>query len=59
MAESDLIAGYVTALRSQLRRRSDVDDLVCEVEITGEAATTDIDTPEALAAWRARSSEKT
>jgi molybdenum cofactor cytidylyltransferase len=34
-------------------------DLVCEVEMTGEAAITDIDTPEALAAWRARSSEKT
>jgi molybdenum cofactor cytidylyltransferase len=31
-------------------------DLVCEVEMTGEAAVTDIDTPEALAAWRARSS---
>ncbi len=31
-------------------------DLVCEVEMTGEAAITDIDTPEALAAWRARSS---
>ena len=30
-------------------------DLVCEVEMTGEAAITDIDTPEALAAWRARS----
>jgi molybdenum cofactor cytidylyltransferase len=29
-------------------------DLVCEVEMTGEAAVTDIDTPEALAAWRAR-----
>ena len=29
-------------------------DLVCEVEMTGEAAITDIDTPEALAAWRAR-----
>ena len=28
-------------------------DLVCEVEMTGEAAITDIDTPEALAAWRA------
>src|SRR5262249_30722505 len=27
-------------------------DLVCEVEMTGEAAVTDIDTPEALAAWR-------
>ena len=31
-------------------------DLVCEVEMTGEAAITDIDTPEALAAWRARAS---
>ena len=30
-------------------------DLVCEVEMTGEAAVTDIDTPEALEAWRARS----
>ncbi|SJZ49327.1 molybdenum cofactor cytidylyltransferase [Enhydrobacter aerosaccus] len=30
-------------------------DLVCEVEMTGEAAVTDIDTPEALATWRARS----
>jgi molybdenum cofactor cytidylyltransferase len=30
-------------------------DLVCEVEMAGEAAVTDIDTPEALAAWRARS----
>jgi molybdenum cofactor cytidylyltransferase len=30
-------------------------DLVCEVEMTGEAALTDIDTPEALAAWRAGS----
>jgi molybdenum cofactor cytidylyltransferase len=29
-------------------------DLVCEVEMTGEAAITDIDTPEALAAWRAQ-----
>ena len=29
-------------------------DLVCEVEMIGEAAITDIDTPEALAAWRAR-----
>ncbi|HSI00872.1 MAG TPA: molybdopterin-binding/glycosyltransferase family 2 protein [Reyranella sp.] len=29
-------------------------DLVCEVEMTGEAAITDIDTPEALAAWRNR-----
>jgi molybdenum cofactor cytidylyltransferase len=27
-------------------------DLVCEVEMTGDAAITDIDTPEALAAWR-------
>ncbi|MFN4014425.1 MAG: NTP transferase domain-containing protein [Reyranella sp.] len=34
-------------------------DLVCEVEMTGEAAITDIDTPEALAAWRARSSQET
>ena len=33
-------------------------DLVCEVEMTGEAAITDIDTPEALAAWKARG-EKT
>ena len=32
-------------------------DLVCEVEMTGEAAITDIDTPEALAAWRARSQQ--
>ena len=31
-------------------------DLVCEVEMAGEAAVTDIDTPEALAIWRARSS---
>jgi molybdenum cofactor cytidylyltransferase len=31
-------------------------DLVCEVEMAGEAAITDIDTPEALAVWRARSS---
>ncbi len=31
-------------------------DLVCEVEMTGEAAITDIDTPEALAAWRAKAS---
>ncbi|WP_428661558.1 NTP transferase domain-containing protein [Reyranella sp.] len=31
-------------------------DLVCEVEMTGEAAITDIDTPEALAAWRVRKS---
>jgi molybdenum cofactor cytidylyltransferase len=30
-------------------------DLVCEVEMVGEAAVTDIDTPEALAIWRARS----
>jgi molybdenum cofactor cytidylyltransferase len=30
-------------------------DLVCEVEMSGQAAVTDIDTPEALAAWRARS----
>jgi molybdenum cofactor cytidylyltransferase len=29
-------------------------DLVCEVEMSGEAAITDIDTPEALAAWRAK-----
>src|SRR6185295_13243989 len=29
-------------------------DLVCEVEMTGAAAVTDIDTPEALAAWRAQ-----
>lgn len=29
-------------------------DLVCEVEMTGEAALTDIDTPQALEAWRAR-----
>jgi molybdenum cofactor cytidylyltransferase len=29
-------------------------DLVCEVEMTGEAAITDIDTPEALDAWRKR-----
>lgn len=29
-------------------------DLVCEVEMTGEAAVTDIDTPEALASWRAK-----
>ena len=28
--------------------------VVCEVEMTGEAAITDIDTPEALAAWRAK-----
>jgi len=31
-------------------------DLVCEVEMSGRAAITDIDTPEALAAWRARPS---
>ncbi len=30
-------------------------DLVCEVEMAGEGAVTDIDTPEALAAWRAKS----
>ncbi|MBX9944610.1 MAG: molybdopterin-binding/glycosyltransferase family 2 protein [Reyranella sp.] len=30
-------------------------DLVCEVEMAGDAALTDIDTPDALAAWRARS----
>ena len=30
-------------------------DLVCEVEMAGEAAITDIDTPEALQAWRERS----
>jgi len=29
-------------------------DLVCEVEMGGDAAITDIDTPEALAAWRGR-----
>jgi molybdenum cofactor cytidylyltransferase len=29
-------------------------DLVCEVGMTGEAAITDIDTPEALAAWRSQ-----
>ncbi|MGE5150605.1 MAG: NTP transferase domain-containing protein [Rhodospirillaceae bacterium] len=29
-------------------------DLVCEVEMSGQAAITDIDTPEALAAWRSR-----
>ncbi len=29
-------------------------DLVCEVEMAGDAAVTDIDTPEALAAWRAK-----
>jgi molybdenum cofactor cytidylyltransferase len=28
-------------------------DLVCEVEMAGDAALTDIDTPEALAAFRA------
>jgi molybdenum cofactor cytidylyltransferase len=33
-------------------------DLVCEVEMTGEAAVTDIDTPEALAAWRAHGKGK-
>ncbi|TMJ26389.1 MAG: 4-diphosphocytidyl-2C-methyl-D-erythritol kinase, partial [Alphaproteobacteria bacterium] len=33
-------------------------DLVCEVEMTGEAAVTDIDTPEALAAWRARAGQR-
>ncbi len=32
MAESDLITGYVMALRSALQWRSDVDDLVCEVD---------------------------
>ena len=32
-------------------------ELVCEVEMAGEAAVTDIDTPEALAAWR-RQGEK-
>lgn len=31
-------------------------DLVCEVEMSGQAAITDIDTPEALAAWRSRKS---
>jgi len=31
-------------------------DVVREVEMSGQAAVTDIDTPEALAAWRARSS---
>ena len=30
-------------------------DLVCEVAMTGQAALTDIDTPDALLAWRARS----
>jgi molybdenum cofactor cytidylyltransferase len=29
-------------------------DLVCEVEMAGDSAIVDIDTPEALAAWRAR-----
>ena len=33
-------------------------DLVCEVEMTGEAAITDIDTPEALAAWRGQNRDK-
>jgi molybdenum cofactor cytidylyltransferase len=33
-------------------------DLVCEVEMTGEAAVTDIDTPEALAAWRAQGKDR-
>jgi molybdenum cofactor cytidylyltransferase len=33
-------------------------DLVCEVEMAGEGAVTDIDTPEALAAWRAQSGGK-
>jgi len=32
-------------------------DLVCEVEMSGAAAITDIDTPEALAAWKARSNK--
>jgi molybdenum cofactor cytidylyltransferase len=32
-------------------------DLVCEVEMTGEAAVTDIDTPEALAAWRVKAAQ--
>lgn len=32
MADSDLIAGYVTALRTSLRSRPDVDDVVCEVD---------------------------
>lgn len=32
MADSDLITGYVTALRSSLQWRCDVDDLVCEVD---------------------------
>lgn len=30
------------------------DDLVCEVEMQGDAVLTDIDTPEALAAWKRR-----
>ncbi len=33
-------------------------DLVCEVDMAGEAAITDIDTPEALAAWRAQDRDK-
>lgn len=32
MADSDLIAGYVTALRTSLRSHPDVDDLVSEVD---------------------------
>ena len=32
MADSDLISGYLTALRASLRSRPDVDDLVCEVD---------------------------
>ncbi len=32
MADSDLITGYVTVLRSSLHWRSDVDDLACEVD---------------------------
>lgn len=32
MADSDLISGYVAALRTSLRSRPDVDDLVCEVD---------------------------
>lgn len=32
MADSDLITGYVMALRSSLHWRSDVDDLACEVD---------------------------
>lgn len=32
MADTDLITDYVTALRSSLRWRCDVDDLVCEVD---------------------------